>query len=98
MKRIPLWGQKPSIPIWAAYLLQAEMMWTLVIALALGLFLFDDEMFENTSTGAMIFTGLLLGGILGPLMRGVVRAILKAVSWFVYTNIGPPPLGYWKRL
>lgn len=99
VSKFPLWGQKPSIPVWVTYLLQAEMLWSFVVSFTLGMLFFDDEMFEHLSTEAMIFTGLLVGGIVGPFIRGAVRAVLKIVSWIVCRYVGPPPKGYdyWKK-
>lgn len=92
--KIPLWGQKPSVPIWAAYLLQAELLWSLFVVI-LGFFLIDSETLDGLSVGNVIFVGLVLGGLVGPLVRGLVHVVLKAASWFVYKYVGPPPTEYW---
>lgn len=83
MSKIPLWGQEPSIPVWVAYLLQAEVLWTIIAAFTLALFIFDDAIFEGVPLAAQICAGLMLGGVLGPFIRWFVRIILKSISTIV---------------
>jgi len=93
MNTIPLYGQKPTIPVWCAYLLQAEWLWTITL-LTPALAWAWTEPLVNEAWLVQSAVAVISGVAGFFLANATARFLLKAASRFVYTRIGPPPVRY----
>jgi uncharacterized integral membrane protein len=94
MSKIPLYGQKPSLPAWGGYLLQAELLWTWILIAVMAISLEAWGGVWTLPAWMQILGGLVAGCIAYPLIRRLVKSFLRWTSRYVYSRVGPPPLQF----